>query len=164
MENLPTTTPAEALQIAPEQLEVANCFLQLGTTHKVAENLSMSPEQVQQILQQPQVRRYVDHVFMELGFNNRVQMRRAMDAVIRQKMQELEESSAGSQKDIADLLALSHKMTMEQLHMQMEVLKLEQKQQEQHIKSQVNVQINNGLDTGTKYSQLIQKLLEDPNA
>ena len=78
-----------------------------------------------------------------------------MDAVLKQKFQELEESGMGSTKDIAELLALKHKMTMDELKAQTELEKLRQT----NIKNQVNVQINDGVSDGSKYSQLIQTLL-----
>ena len=89
-------------------------------------------------------------------------LRAAMDQVIKQKFQELEESGTGSTKDIADLLALSHKMSMEYLDRQIELQKLQAKQTELQVKNQVNVQINEGvpIGDGSKYAQLIGKLLE----
>ena len=149
---LPTTTPAESLDISPEALEVANTYLQCQDILETSTSLDIAPELVTQILQKREVRAYVDHVFMNVGFNNRFKMREAMDAVIKQKFQELNDSGMGSTKDIADLLALSHKMSMEELDKQ---IKLET-QRQSNIKNQVNVQIN---DDGSKYSHLIQTLL-----
>jgi hypothetical protein len=79
-------------------------------------------------------------------------MRAAMDAILKKKFQEMEESETGSSKDIAELMALSHKMTMEEMSKQIELEKLRQT----NIKSQVNVQINDG---GSKYENLIQRLI-----
>ena len=93
-----------------------------------------------------------------MGFNNRFKMRRAMDAVLARKFQELEEADVGSSKDIAELLALSHKMTMEQLDREIQLEKL--RAGGESVKNQVNVQINEGGD-GTKYGALIAKLLGD---
>ena len=76
-----------------------------------------------------------------------------MDAVIQKKFQELEESEMGSTKDIAELLALSHKMTMDEMARQIELEKLLQT----NIKNQVNVQINE--TGGTKYDNLIKQLI-----
>lgn len=77
-----------------------------------------------------------------------------MDALIKKKFQDLEEADVGSSKDIIEILALSHKMTMEQMARQIELEKL----QSANIKSQVNVQINEAGD-GTKYGRLIQQLV-----
>lgn len=152
MNNLATSTPAEVLAISPEALEVANSYLQSQNIQDVASDLEIPSELVVQILGKREVKAYIDGVFMNLGFNNRFKMRRAMDAIIQKKFQELEESETGSSKDIADLLALSHKMTMDELSRQIELEKLRQS----NIKSQVNVQINDG---GTKYESLIQRLI-----
>lgn len=150
--NLPTTTPAESINISPEALEVANCYLQCQDVQEVSNTLDISIELVTQLLSKKEVKAYIDHVFFNVGFNNRFKMRAAMDAIIRKKFQELEDSDMGSTKDIADLLALSHKMTMEEMNKQIELEKLHQT----NIKNQVNVQINDG---GSKYGNLIQQLL-----
>lgn len=152
--NLPTHTPAEIVAISPEALEVANCYLQCQDVDETANSLDITKELVVQILARREVKAYVDNVFMNVGFNNRFRMRDAMDAVIKKKFQELEESDMGSTKDIAELLALSHKMTMDEMSRQIELEKLLQS----NIKSQVNVQIND--NGGTKYESLIQQLLK----
>lgn len=152
--SLPTSTPAECIDISPEALEVANCYLQDQDVDKVASSLDMTRELVTQILSRKEVKAYIDHVFFNLGFNNRFKMRAAMDAVIQKKFQELEESDMGSTKDIAELLALSHKMTMDEMSRQIELEKLQQT----NIKNQLNVQIN---DTGggSKYENLMKALM-----
>lgn len=152
MSNLPTVTPAEVLDISPENLEVANCFLQTQDLVEVANALDLPREVVSQILSRREVKAYIDNVFINVGFNNRFRMREAMDAIIKKKFQELEESETGSSKDIADLLALSHKMTMDELSRQIELEKL----RSANVKNQVNVQIN---DAGSKYDNLINRLL-----
>ncbi len=151
--SLPTTTPSEVLDISPEALEVANCYLQNQDLAKVASDLDITPELVTQILNKREVKAYVDNVFLNLGFNNRFTMSEAMDAIIRKKFQELEESEMGSTKDIAELLALKHKMTMDELGKMLELEKLRQN----NIKTQTNIQINDG---GTKYTSLIEKLIK----
>lgn len=152
---IPATTPAETIDISPEGLEIANCYLQNQDINKVAEELEISRDLVVQQLSKREIKAYIDHVFFNIGFNNRFTMREAMDAVIRKKFQELEEAGMGSTKDIADLLALSHKMTMEEYGKLIELKKLENSS----IKNQVNVQINEGFSDGTKYGDLLQKLL-----
>lgn len=158
MENLPQQhQPAEFLQISPEALEVANCYLQCQDCRQVAQELDMPVELVTQYLQRREVKGYIDAVFMDLGFNNRIKMRNAMDALIKQKFQQMEEASVGSNKDIADLLALSHKMAMEHLDKQIQLEKIRMGE----VRTQTNIQINNdGLSDGSKYGQLIAKLLE----
>lgn len=148
--------PAETLNISPEALEVANCYLQCQDPRQVAQELDLTPEAVTNILSRREVRGYIDAVFMDTGYNNRFLLRRAMDALIKQKFSELEEGGIGSNKDIADLLQMSHKMSMDLLDRQIQLEKLRQGGQTGPQK-QVNVQINE-LD-GSKYSQLVQRLV-----
>lgn len=145
--------PAETLQIAPEALEVANCYLQVQDARKVADELDMPVALVTEILARREVKSYVDHVFMDTGFNNRFEMRAAMDALIKKKFQEMHEADVGSTKDITELLALSHKMSMDLLDREIQLAKAQQSSAPQ---KQVNVQIN---DDGSKYSHLISRLI-----
>lgn len=145
--------PAETLQIAPEALEVANCYLQLQDARKVADELDLPVTLVTEILARREVKAYVDHVFMDTGFNNRFEMRAAMDALIKKKFQEMHEADVGSTKDITELLALSHKMSMDLLDREIQLAKAQQATGPQ---KQVNVQIN---DDGSKYSSLISRLI-----
>ena len=97
-QTLPDATPAEYIQISPETLEVANCYLQLQDIRAVAEALELAPDLVSNIMNRREVKAYVDYVFQDLGFNNRVRMRNAMDAILKQKFQEMEEAGTGSIK------------------------------------------------------------------
>jgi hypothetical protein len=148
--------PASTVQIAPEALEVANCYLQVQDAKKVADELDLAPDLVTEILSRREVKAYIDHVFMDTGFNNKFEMRAAMDALIKQKFQELHEAGTGSTKDIAELLQISHKMSMDLLDREIQLEKL--RSGPSGPQKQVNVQINEGLD-GSKYSSLISKLI-----
>jgi hypothetical protein len=149
-----TNLPAETLKISPEALEIANCYLQLQDARQVAHELGIDTELVTTTLARKEVRGYIDQVFFDTGYNNRFLMRRAVDAIIQQKFAELEESGVGSSKDIADLLALSHKMSMDLLDREIQLEKIRQGTGPQR---QVNVQINE--TDGSKYGQLIHKLI-----
>jgi hypothetical protein len=156
MNSLPTTHPAEVLQISPEALEVANQYLVLQDITKVCEELDCDRDLVTKTLDRPEVKRYVDQVFQDLGFNNRFKMRRAMDALISKKFEEMDEAGVGSSKDIVEILALSHKMTMEIMDREIALEKLKTKNN--NIRSQVNVQINDQSPQGN-YGTLLEKLM-----
>lgn len=157
MQQLPQTSPAEILEISPENLEIANCFLELQDSQKVADVLDVPVDMVTRILARSEIKAYVNQVFFEVGFNNRFRMRDLMDTLIKKKLQDMSASDTGSNKDILDIIALSHKMSMELLDKELQLEKL--RQGNPGIKSQVNVQINDGLGDGTKYGALINKLL-----
>ena len=152
---IPAQHPAEVIALDPEGLEVANCYLQTQSLTKTDEELGVSTELVASQLNRREVKTYIDGVFRDMGFNNRFKMRRAMDTLISKKFQELDEAGVGSSKDIADLLALSHKMTMEQLDREIQLEKV----RGSNIKSQVNVQINDQ-GSGSNYGTLLDKLLK----
>lgn len=152
--NLPSTTPAEALAISPESLEVANAYLQTPDIIKVSEDLGISRELVVEILGKREVKSYIDSVFMNLGFNNRFQMRALMDTIIKKKLQMLDEADVSSNKDIIEILALSHKMTIEHMDKEIQLEKI------RAPKVQTNIQINNDMaQQGTRYGALLDQLM-----
>ena len=150
---MPAVHPAEMLIISPEALEVANCYLQLQDIPKVAEELNIAPELVTQYLERVEVKSYIDQVFLDTGFNNRFKMRAAMDAILQKKFQEMDEAGVGSSKDIIEIMALSHKMTMEIMDKELALRKLNTS----GVKNQVNVQIND--QGGSNYKNLLDKLM-----
>lgn len=154
--NLPVTTPAEALAISPEQLEVANAYLQTPDIAKVADDLDVPREIVADILAKREVKSYIDSVFMNLGFNNRFQMRNLMDSIIKKKLQDMDESETGSNKDIIEILTLSHKMTIEHMDKEIQLEKI----RAGAGKIITNVQINeNNAMQGTRYGALLDQLM-----
>jgi len=152
----PNASPAEVVKISPENLTIANTYLACQSIPETSRNLSLPTDEITEVLNRREIKAYIDNVFLDVGFNNRFRMRAVMDAVINKKLEELEESGIGSGKDIIEIMALSHKMAMDLLDRQ---IKLEEAQSKnQSIKNQVNVQVNN--DTGSKYENLIQRLMK----
>lgn len=156
--NLPISTPAQSLMISPESLEIANSYLELQSIDLVADELGFPKDMVSEILDRREVKAYIDNIFADVGFNNRFRIRGVMDVIIKKKLEELDEAEVGSGKDIADLLALSHKMSMDYLDRQIQLEKL---RAGNAPKTQVNMQVNEfGASDGTKYGSLMQKLFE----
>lgn len=151
---LPTVHPAEVLTISPEALEVANCYLQIQDIPKVADELGLPVDMVTQILDRGEVKSYIDQVFLDTGFNNRFKMRAAMDALLAKKFEEMDEAGIGSSKDILEIMALSHKMTMEIMDREIALRKLNGT----GVKNQVNVQINDA-GGGSNYKNLLDRLM-----
>lgn len=151
-----TQHPAEVVKLDPEGLEVANCYLESGSIDATVDALDLPREVVTQHLNRREVKSYIDLVFRDLGFNNRFKIRKVLDVIIQKKLQELDEAGVGSSKDIADLIQMSHKMTMDLLDREIQLEKLRSGGGGTGIKSQVNVQIN---DSGSNYGNLLNKLM-----
>jgi hypothetical protein len=154
MNNLTTIphSPSEVVAISPEELLVANTYLTTHSIESCASTLSLEPHYVSTVLDTPHVKSYISKIFNDMGFNNRFKIRQALDAVISKKFQELDEAGTGSSKDIAELLELSHKMSIKELELEIQLLKLKDKTPS--IKKQVNVQVNNN-----NYHNLLNSLL-----
>lgn len=147
----------ELTVIEPEGLTIAETYLQNGgSAAKTAEFLGVSVESVTAQLQKREVKAYIDQMFFESGFRNRMKIGNVMDALIEAKLEEMDETGLGSDKDIAELIMQSHKMKMEE--MQMEIKMLEAKEKAKQVNNQTNIQVN--MQGGQKYNSLIDRILE----
>jgi len=146
----------ELTTISPEGLEIANCYLQFGNIRAVTDYLQVSEDKVVNILNRREVKKYIDNVYLDIGYRNRNNIAAVLDEMIASKLQEAQESGVYSNKDLADLLQMAHKFRMDEIKAQAEVAKAEST----NIKNQTNVQINEGVPFGQgNYGKLMEKLL-----
>jgi len=148
----------EDAQISPEGLEIANTYLKTTSVSDTATELGIPEDQVSRYLGQREVKKYVDTVFLDVGYRNRFKLASALDDIIERKLEELDEADMTSNKDIADLLQMAHKMRMDEMKTQTDAAKAEQTS----IKNQTNVQINDNSSFGEgNYGELMKKLLSE---
>ena len=104
------------------------------------------------------IRDSIDTVYLDMGYRNKNNIAGLLDEMIESKLEEAKESGVYSNKDLADLLQMAHKMRMDEIKAQAEL----EKAQATNVKSQTNVQINEGLPFGQgNYGKLMDKLLKD---
>lgn len=145
----------EITLISPEGVDVANAYLTMGNIPGVCSMLDIPEAKIVEILNRREVKKYIDTVYLDTGYRNRANIGSLMDSMIASKLEEAEESGVYSSKDLADLLGLAHKMRMDEIKAQNDVLK-------EQIKNQTNVQINEALPFGQgNYGKLMEKLLAD---
>jgi hypothetical protein len=143
------------VKITPEGLDVANSYLTTNSIEQTAAALCVSTEKVTEVLNTPEVKRYIDTVYLDLGYRNKFKLGSLLDEIIESKLEEARESEMFTSKDLLDVLQFAHKMRMEEI-------KALQLQQNTTIKNQTNVQINEGTPFGQgNYGKLMEKLLSD---
>jgi|TARA_B000000557_G_scaffold262308_1_gene262865 molybdenum cofactor biosynthesis enzyme len=148
----------ELTTISPEGLEVANSYLTFGNIRAVVEQLGVQENKVVELLNKREVKKYIDTVYLDMGYRNKNNIAGLLDEMIESKLEEAKESGVYSNKDLADLLQMAHKMRMDEIKAQAEL----EKAQATNVKSQTNVQINEGLPFGQgNYGKLMDKLLKD---
>ena len=146
----------ELTTISPEGLEVANCYLQFGNIRAVVESLGVAENKVVELLNKREVKKYIDTVFLDMGYRNKNNIASLLDEVIESKLEEAKESGVYSSKDLADLLQMAHKMRMDEIKAQADL----EKASASNIKNQTNVQINDGVPFGQgNYGKLMDKLI-----
>ena len=146
----------EVTTISPEGLEVANSYLQFGNIRGVCDQRQVAEKTVVDILNKREVKKYIDTVYLDLGYRNKNNIASVLDEMIQSKLEEAQESGVYSSKDLADLLQMAHKMRMDEIKAQAELEKVSSS----NIKNQTNVQINEGVPFGQgNYGKLMDKLL-----
>jgi hypothetical protein len=119
--------------------------------------MGVSEDKVVELLNKREVKRYIDTVYLDLGYRNKNNIGSLLDEMIQSKLEEAQETGVYSSKDLADLLQMAHKMRMDEIKAQAELLKVENA----NIKNQTNVQINEALPFGQgNYGKLMEKLLK----
>ena len=146
----------ELTTISPEGMEIANSYLQFGNIRAVSDELRVSEEKVAALLNKREVKKYIDTVYLDLGYRNRNNIGKLLDEMIESKLEEAQESGVYSNKDLADLLTMAHKMRMDEIKAQADL----EKAQASNIRTQNNVQINSEVPFGQgNYGKLMEKLL-----
>lgn len=146
----------EVTTISPEGLEIANSYLQFGNIRGVCQHLQVTEDRVVEALNKREVKKYIDTVYLDMGFRNKNNIASALDEIIASKLEEAQESGMYSNKDLADLLQMAHKMRMDEIKAQTDAEKATTS-----IRTQNNVQINDGsIPFGQgNYGKLMDKLL-----
>lgn len=143
-------------RMSPEGLEIANKYLTTGSVEDVSNELKVSKDLVVSTLQKREVKQYIDTVYMDIGYRNRFKLGDALDTIIEKKLEEAEESEMYSNKDIADLLHLAHKIRMDEMKAQTEL----EKAKAGNIRTQNNVQVIADQPFGQgNYGKLMDKLI-----
>ena len=114
----------EVTTISPEGLEVANSYLQFGNIRGVCDQLQVAEKTVVDILNKREVKKYIDTVYLDLGYRNKNNIASVLDEMIQSKLEEAQESGVYSSKDLADLLQMAHKMRMDEIKAQAELEKV----------------------------------------
>ena len=143
--------PEEEYKMSPEMLEVVTTYIETSDVLDTARALDIPKEKVIYYINKSEAKRFIDTIFLEQGYLNRNKIQETLSTIIEHKLAELEEAEMGSNKDIADLLELAHKIRMAEIKANGEP---------KAPGRQTNVQINNALPFGgDNYNELMNKLL-----
>jgi hypothetical protein len=100
--------------ISPEGAAIANTYLANACSlNETSRSMNLPTHEIAATLQQPLIKTYVNSILRENGYRHMVKIAEKLDNLVDKKWEELEEAEIGSNKDIADLLSLAHKMRMD---------------------------------------------------
>ena len=111
-------------------------------------------------LNKREVKRYIDSVYLDAGYRNKFKLAGVLDTLIDKKLEEVEETEMYTNKDLADLIQMAHKMRMDEIKAQAEL----EKASAGAIRQQNNVLIQGESTFGQgNYGALIEKLVNSPD-
>jgi hypothetical protein len=146
--------PDEEWKLNPEMQTVAESYLMTTDVRLTAQDLGIPREKVVYYLNRPEVKRFLDTIYFEQGYLNRNRLQDILAEVMELKLEEMRESEIGSKKDIADLLALAHKIRADEA-------KISGMGQEggKSPSTQNNTQVNIGAGFGDNYNNLLEQIM-----
>ena len=133
-------------RISPEGFDVANAYLQLGSSSEVSKVTGIPEHVVVETLGRKDVKAYLNGVYLDLGYRNRNKLGALLDKIIDSKLEEAEETGIYTSKDLIELITLAHKMRMDEI-----------KAEKAENTTNVNVA---SFGDGSNYGQLMSRLLE----
>ena len=104
----------EEAHISPEGLEIANTYLKTTSVSETALSLGVPEDEVSRYLNQREVKKYVDTVFLDVGYRNRFKLAATLDEIIEKKLEELDEADMTSNKDAIHCNIFSSKVVRRQ--------------------------------------------------
>jgi hypothetical protein len=145
--------PENEWKMNPEMQEVASSYLITTDARLTAQDLGIPREKVIYYLNKPEVKRFIDTIYLEQGYLNKHRLQDILGEVMELKLEEMRESEIGSKKDIADLIALAHKIRSDEAKI------MTGEGSSNQPRNQTNVQINTA-DFGNNYNSLLEKLVK----
>jgi hypothetical protein len=140
--------PLTEYNVAPELFEITTEYAKTLDIGKTARALEISEHEVAEILDKREAKRYIDAIFLEQGYLNRNKLNDVMTDIIDLKLEEMQETGLGSNKDILEILKFAHTMHMDH----------KKANKEDAPGTQVNLQQNNTFG-GDNYQKLMEKIV-----
>ena len=96
------TKTLDAPPLDPVVLALANDYLSGKSVVDIAEEYAITQDRVTSVIEQKEVKSYIDSVFATQGYLNRIKRMNLINQVIDQKLQEAVETGIYSKKDLLD--------------------------------------------------------------
>ncbi len=138
------TNPEEKYKLAPESLEFTDVYLRTLNINETAEELGITLHDASKFLAKPEVKRFLDTVFVEQGYLNRNKIVSILETTIISKLEEAEESGVYTGKDLMDVMKLLIDFRKDEI---------------KSNKDTVGIQVNQQNNYGSNLSSIIERLV-----
>lgn len=127
--------------MSPEGMEIIDAYVMNGSdVAMTARFLDISEVDCRMMLQKPEVKNYLNILFMESGFRNKEKLFGVLDDIIQRKVDDMnKDPTLGSEQDIMDILWKAHKMKMEEMKMMIQLEEAKSKNAPNQHNTQNNI-------------------------
>jgi len=140
------SSPLQEIKVSPEVFEVTTEYVKTLDLAQTAKALKMTQQEVVEVLDKREAKRYIDAIFLEQGYLNRNKLNDIMTELVELKLEEMRETGQGTSKDILEVLKFMHQMRMDH----------DKANKDNAPGTQVNIQQNYG---GDNYSKLMERIV-----
>jgi len=109
---------SEEYKISPEAMEFTDTYLSTLDVDETCKILDISAEEGQAYLRKKEVKRFIDNVYMEAAYFNKLKIQKVLNDIVTEKLEEAIETGISTKYDILDVLKMIQSMKESEHKMQ----------------------------------------------
>ena len=140
----PMLAISEEYKLSPEALTFTDTYLTTLDLDETCRTLEISSEVGQAFLRKKEVKRFIDNVYMETGYYNKLKIQDVLNNIVSEKLEEAAETGISTKYDLLDVIKMIQS-----------IKESDHKMQETGPSKVQNIQNNN---YGTNLGNLLDKI------
>ena len=97
---------SEEYKLQPEALAFTDTYLTTLDMDSTCQQLGISVQQGQEFKRKKEVKRFIDNVYMETAYYNKLKIQEVLNGIISEKLEEALESGISTKYDLLDVLKM----------------------------------------------------------
>lgn len=97
---------ADNYKLNPESLAFTDVYLSTLDLDMTCQTLGISSEMGQGFLRKPEVKRFIDGVYMETGYYNKLKIQDVLNNIVSEKLEEALDTGISTKYDLLDVLKM----------------------------------------------------------
>jgi len=97
---------SEEYKLSPEMLEFTDTYLTTLDLDETCRTLEIPTEIGQAFLRKKEVKRFIDNVYMETGYYNKLKIQNVLNNIVSEKLEEAAETGISTKYDLLDVIKM----------------------------------------------------------